>query len=105
MTCCWYLQQAKSCDKENKQECRLMENIKTYRTSNFALKPTGGLLILVIQSFTFAGNTLMHGKKENQILLIYKEIQSGAVAKSYMRKGFLIYFPKYEEAVRHIYMT
>jgi hypothetical protein len=30
-------------------------------------------------------------KKENQISLLYKEIQSGAVAKSYMRKGFLIY--------------
>jgi hypothetical protein len=30
-------------------------------------------------------------KKENQIILVYKEIQSGAVAKSYMRKGFLIY--------------
>jgi hypothetical protein len=30
-------------------------------------------------------------KKEDQIFLIYKEIQSGAVAKSYMRKGFLIY--------------
>jgi hypothetical protein len=30
-------------------------------------------------------------KKGNQIFLIYKEIQSGAVAKSYMRKGFLIY--------------
>ncbi len=30
-------------------------------------------------------------KKENQIFLIYREIQSGAVAKSYMRKGFLIY--------------
>jgi hypothetical protein len=28
-------------------------------------------------------------KKENQIFLIYKEIQRGAVAKSYMRKGFL----------------
>jgi hypothetical protein len=44
-------------------------------------------------------------KKENQILLIFEEIQSGAVAKSYMRKGFLIYeemrkyFPIYEEAV------
>jgi hypothetical protein len=47
-------------------------------------------------------------KKENQIFLIYKEIQSGAVAKSFMRKGFLIYeempkyFPIYEEAVGHI---
>ncbi len=30
-------------------------------------------------------------KKENKILLIYKEIQSGAVAKSYMKKGFLSY--------------
>jgi hypothetical protein len=31
-------------------------------------------------------------KKENQIFLIYREIQSGAVAKSYIRK-----------AVSHIY--
>ncbi len=43
--------------------------------------------------------------KENLIFLIYKEIQSGAVSKSYMRKGFLIYeemrkyFPIYEEVV------
>ncbi len=48
-------------------------------------------------------------KKENKIFLIYKEIQSGAVAKSYMRKGFLIYeemckyFRIYGEAVSHIY--
>jgi hypothetical protein len=47
-------------------------------------------------------------EKENQIFLIYREIQSGAVAKSYIRKGFLIYeemrkyFPIYEEAVSHI---
>jgi hypothetical protein len=47
-------------------------------------------------------------KKENKIFLIYREIQSGAVAKSYMRKGFLIYeemrkyFPISEEAVSHI---
>ncbi len=39
---------------------------------------------------------------------MYEEIQSGGVAKSYMRKGFLIYeekrkcFPIYEEAVSHI---
>jgi hypothetical protein len=30
-------------------------------------------------------------KKGKKIFLIYKEIQMGAVAKSYMRKGFLIY--------------
>ena len=47
-------------------------------------------------------------KKENQIFLIYREIQNGAVAKSYMRKGFLIYeemreyLTIYEEAVSHI---
>jgi hypothetical protein len=47
-------------------------------------------------------------KKENEIFLIYKKIQSGSVAKSYMRKSFLIYgemqkyFPIYEEAYRHI---
>jgi hypothetical protein len=29
--------------------------------------------------------------KEKKIFLKYKEIQMGAVAKSYMRKGFLIY--------------
>jgi hypothetical protein len=38
----------------------------------------------------------MHGightdKKENQIFLIYREIQSGAVAKSYMTNGHLIF--------------
>jgi hypothetical protein len=30
-------------------------------------------------------------KKENKIFLINKEIQNGAVANSYMRKGFLTY--------------
>jgi hypothetical protein len=30
-------------------------------------------------------------KKENKIFLIYKEIQSGAVTKSYMTNGLLIY--------------
>jgi hypothetical protein len=30
-------------------------------------------------------------KKENEIFLIYKEIKMGSGAKSYMRKGFLIY--------------
>jgi hypothetical protein len=30
-------------------------------------------------------------KKENKIFLIYKEIQMGSGAKSYIRKDFLIY--------------
>jgi hypothetical protein len=46
--------------------------------------------------------------KKKRITLINKEIQMGAVAKSKMRKGFLIYeeMPKYlviyEKAVSHI---
>jgi hypothetical protein len=46
-------------------------------------------------------------KKENQIFLIYKEIQMVSGAKSYMSKGFLIYeemrkyLTIYEEAVSH----
>jgi hypothetical protein len=49
-------------------------------------------------------------KKRKSNFPHYKEIQSGAVAKSYMRKGFLIYeemhkyFPIYEEAVSHIWL-
>ncbi len=49
-------------------------------------------------------STLIKRKKN---FLIYKEIQMGSGAKSYMRKGFLIYeemrnlFPIYEEAVSH----
>ncbi len=54
----------------------------------------------------FAAKDYLTDKKENRIFLIYREIQSGAVAKSYMRKGFLNaqiqYFPIYEEAVSHI---
>jgi hypothetical protein len=48
-------------------------------------------------------------RNENKIFLIYKEVQSGAVAMSYKRKGFLIYeemrkyFPIYEEAALGVY--
>jgi hypothetical protein len=42
-------------------------------------------------------------KKENKISLIFKEIQSGAVAKSYMKKESANISPyMYEEAVKHI---
>jgi hypothetical protein len=47
-------------------------------------------------------------KKENKIFLIYKEIQKGAVEKSYMTNGLLIYdkifshFLRYQEALLHI---
>jgi hypothetical protein len=71
--------------------------------TRFPTTPASAFSILVTSSHT--------DKKENKIFLIYKEIQSGAVAKSYMRKCFLIYeeikkmrkyFPIYEEAVSHI---
>ncbi len=48
--------------------------------------------------------------KKKIIISSYREIQSGAVAKPYMRKCFLIYkvmrkyFPIYEEAVGHIWL-
>jgi hypothetical protein len=51
--------------------------------------------VCVLQLVEARGDTLsqVHPtliKKENLILLRYKEIRNGAVAKSYMRKGFLI---------------
>jgi hypothetical protein len=47
-------------------------------------------------------------KKENEIFLIFKEVQMGSVATSFIRKGFLIYeamrkyLTIYEEAVSHV---
>jgi hypothetical protein len=47
-------------------------------------------------------------KNKIKFFLIYKEIQMGAVAKSYMKKGFIIYkemrkhFVIYEEKVSQI---
>jgi hypothetical protein len=49
-------------------------------------------------------------KKEKEIFLIYKDIETGAVAKSYKRKGFIIYeemrkyLTIYAEAVSHIWL-
>jgi hypothetical protein len=40
-------------------------------------------------------------KKENKIFLIYKEIQNGAVAKSYMTNGLL----KYAEILAHFLIS
>ncbi len=36
-------------------------------------------------------STVHTDKTENKIFLVYKEIQSGAVAKSYMTNGLIIY--------------
>jgi hypothetical protein len=62
-------------------------------------------ILALVLSYLIPSHT---DKKENKIFLIYKEIQKGSGAKSYMRKGFLIYeemrkfFPICEEAVSHI---
>ena len=40
-------------------------------------------------------------KKDNQIFLIYKEIQNGAVAKSYMTNGLLIYGEKFAHFLKY----
>jgi hypothetical protein len=64
---------------------------------------TGKLLTFSLQSIA---STLI--KKVNKTFLIYKEIQMGSGAKSFTRKGFLIYeemlkfFPIYEELISHI---
>jgi hypothetical protein len=72
--------------------------------------PTRLLVFLSLRLSVFNQSLTIYTliKKENQIFHIYKEILIGAVAKSYPRKGFLIYkemrkyFPIYEEAVSHI---
>jgi hypothetical protein len=43
-------------------------------------------------------------KKENKIFLIYKEIQMGSGAKSYMRNGFLILYEEMHKYFYHTYM-
>ncbi len=48
------------------------------------------LIVRVHKLFTPLNNKYTD-KKENQIFLIYKEIQNGAVAKSNMTSGLLIY--------------
>jgi hypothetical protein len=54
--------------------------------------------IEILQASTAEGDLERQGrlqqytdKKENQIFLTYKEIQNGAVAKSYMTNDLLIY--------------
>ncbi len=42
-------------------------------------------------------------KKENKIFLLYREIQMGSGAKSYMRKGLLIYEEMHKN-FHHMYM-
>jgi hypothetical protein len=45
--------------------------------------------ILMFYRVSFSSS--LTDKKENQVFLIYKEIQNGAVAKSFMTNGLLIF--------------
>jgi hypothetical protein len=71
------------------------------QNSGFQLEKEKQFLLCIIRKET----RKYTDKKLNKIFLIYREIQSGSVAKSYMRKGFIIYeemrkyFPIYEEAL------
>ena len=75
--------------------------------------PREGISVDIARKKQFLMNwgqlVLYTDKKENQTILIYEEIQNGAIAKSYMRKGFLKYeemrkyLTIYEEAVSHIW--
>jgi hypothetical protein len=42
-----------------------------------------------VEKKKFSRRCLYTAEKENKIFLIYKDIQMGSGAKSYMRKGFL----------------
>jgi hypothetical protein len=54
---------------------------------------TQGLFSLkVSESMPVNSITQYTDNKENEIFFIYKETQMGSVAKSYMRKGFLILY-------------
>jgi hypothetical protein len=66
------------------------------------------LRIRIFPSIIKSESLTLIKKKSNFPHIIFKEIESGAVAKSYKRKGFLRYeemlkyFPIHEEAVSHI---
>jgi hypothetical protein len=49
------------------------------------------LILVLATTKAMKSCSLYTDKKDNKIFLIYKEIQKGAVAKSYMTNGLLIY--------------
>jgi hypothetical protein len=86
--------------------------VENKETKLFSLQDSHGVrycnVLVVFQIILLNWAFTALTKKKKKIFLIHREIQSGADAKSYMRKGFLIYekmgkyFPIYEEAVCHI---
>ncbi len=75
----------------------VQKNIKIYRNTRERQDRNGskvGVSACLMSSRTENGRYT--DKKENNIFLIYKEIPMGSVAKSYMRKGYLIYEEMYK---------
>jgi hypothetical protein len=73
------------CKKKEKKSFALLIESLLYASGNIFHSKAND----IVQDVNFALSTLI--KKENQIFLEYKEIQNGAVAKSYMTNGLLIY--------------
>ncbi len=70
--------------------CNVLYSYSTHPVRNIFWKPW--LVYGMVYGWpSVSGLAVNTDKKENQIFLINKEIQNGAAAKSYMRKGFLIY--------------
>ncbi len=88
-----YLFQQDPANDKRKQRSKFSKN-------SFKCRRTGLTAIFTVCALQPQGPYT--DKKTNFPHIQYKEIQSGAVAKSYMRKGFLIYeemrkyFPLYE---------
>jgi len=81
----------------------LFSTTASVKNENLRTENTTRLLCRTEKFTSWIG--LCTDKKENEIFLIYTEVQRGSVAKSYMRKGFPIYedmrkyLTIYEEAV------
>jgi hypothetical protein len=86
-----YIERAKSKLSTSSQR----QNVKTCKLLfKSTVKCTSAFLTILYTS-----------KKEKKIFLINKEIQKGAVAKSYMRRGFLIYEEKRKYLVIYDFAT
>jgi hypothetical protein len=71
------------------QDRKDMERRSVSSDTDFIVWPISADISIQCYRRDYYTHTLI--KKENKIFLIYKKIQMGSGAKSYMRKGFLIY--------------
>jgi hypothetical protein len=87
-----------------------LEEVRTEKSNLFTIKENSRGVTERSSMYVHTPTIAYTDKKENEIFRIHKEIQMGSVAKSYMRKGFLLYMYEemrkylsiYEEAVSHI---